>query len=358
MGETSFNFVLLIVNILVCESAHLQKAQFIPFTHSVYNLPSLPIFYQIKERAEGYPASTWPLDAKEKIIAQTYVAQDVDFGGGKNDGNVESDTGVRLEGSGLIDEDIKNRLDLGGFAGQVAASAVGTVVGNAGVNLAGNFLNKCSNRGRRSILMHKIEKRQALESNKKNGKLDKEPEVVNRIIPCPQDFLGQGGNNGGRYCNKCYCNERKCYNECRKCSNNNIGWGNGNHHNNRPNNNWSNGNHGNNWSNSGNINCRNCNCRSQGCWNTCLKCHRNNNNNNYPGNNWGNNNNYPGNNWGHNNNYPGNSWGNQNGGWRNDHGVNGRLQEGNVETIDVKDDTNTKPQSGSAGDNVEFGVDA
>ena len=47
------------------------------------------------------------------------VAQDVDFGGGKNDGNVVSDTGVKLEGSGLIDEDIKNRLDLGGFAGQV-----------------------------------------------------------------------------------------------------------------------------------------------------------------------------------------------------------------------------------------------
>ena len=47
------------------------------------------------------------------------VAQDVDFGGVENDGNVESDTGVRLEGSGLNDEDIKNRLDLGGFAGQV-----------------------------------------------------------------------------------------------------------------------------------------------------------------------------------------------------------------------------------------------
>ena len=89
-----------------------------------------------------------------------------------------------------------------------------------------------------------------------------------------------------------------------------------------------------------------------------MKCHRNNNNNNYPGNNWGNNNNYPGNNWGNNNNYPGNSWGNQDGGWRNDHGVNGRLQEGSVESVDVKDDTITKQHSESAGDNVEFGVDA
>ena len=50
----------------------LQKAQFIPFIHSAYNLPSLPIFYQVKEPAKGYPASTWPLDAKEEQIAQTY----------------------------------------------------------------------------------------------------------------------------------------------------------------------------------------------------------------------------------------------------------------------------------------------
>ena len=61
--EQRFQFIYVIL---------LQKAQFIPFTHSVYNLPSLPIFYQIKERAEGYPASTWPLDAKEEQIAQTY----------------------------------------------------------------------------------------------------------------------------------------------------------------------------------------------------------------------------------------------------------------------------------------------
>ena len=50
----------------------LQKAQFIPFTHSAYNLPSLPTFYRFKEPAKGYPASTWPLYEKEKIIAETY----------------------------------------------------------------------------------------------------------------------------------------------------------------------------------------------------------------------------------------------------------------------------------------------
>ena len=53
-------------------------------------------------------------------------------------------------------------------------------MGNAGVNLAGNFLNRCNNRGKRSILMHKILKRQALEPNKKNGYPDKEP--VSKVI--------------------------------------------------------------------------------------------------------------------------------------------------------------------------------
>ena len=239
--------------------------------------------------------------------------------------------------------------------------------------------------------MHKIEKRQALESNKKNGNPDKEPvskssnfeifvrnfsgknisnfssdifnqclfhllkEVANRIIPCPQDFLGQGGSNGGRYCNKCYCNERKCNYQCRKCSNgnngwnnHNNGWNNGNHQSNRPNNNWSNGNHGNgnNWSNSGNINCQYCNCRSQGCWNTCLKCHRNNNNN------------YPGNNWGNNNNYPGNSWGNHNGGWRNDNSVSGRLQDDSKESLNDGNKSDSKDEPKSTDDKIAFGTEA
>ena len=49
------------------------------------------------------------------------------------------------------------------FAFQVAASAVGTVVGNAAVNLGGNYIKGCNNRGKRSIFMHKLEKRQAIE---------------------------------------------------------------------------------------------------------------------------------------------------------------------------------------------------
>ena len=87
-----------------------------------------------------------------------------------------------------------------------------------------------------------------------------------------------------------------------------------------------------------------------------MKCHRN-NNNNYPGNNWGsNNNNYPsnsGSSWG--NNHPGNSWGNQHGGWRNDNGVNGRLQQDSEESQDITKESNTKIESGNESDNVEFG---
>ena len=45
----------------------------------------------------------------------------------------------------------------------MAASAVGTVVGNAAVNLGGNYIKGCNNRGKRSIFMHKLEKRQAIE---------------------------------------------------------------------------------------------------------------------------------------------------------------------------------------------------
>ena len=63
---------------------------------------------------------------------------------------------------------------------QVAASALGTVIGNVGTNLAGNFLNGCNNRGKRSIYvssndMHKMRKRQAvnLEADEKS----EDPEV-------------------------------------------------------------------------------------------------------------------------------------------------------------------------------------
>ena len=56
----------------------------------------------------------------------------------------------------------------------MAASAVGTVVGNAAVNLGGNYIKGCNNRGKRSILMHKLEKRQAIEGP--------EGKVVNDIV--------------------------------------------------------------------------------------------------------------------------------------------------------------------------------
>merc|ERR1712226_182282 len=231
MGITIYKIVFLLFSTFMCDCVNSMNFQLIPLVQLPYYTPSIPTWNQVKASVPRYPASTWPLNVAEQRSAQTY--EDVNFSQDKTDQNVEGGTSVRLEG--LNEDDIENRLNLGGlegFAGQVAASAVVTVVGNAGVNLAGNFLNKCGNRGRRSILMHKIEKRQALESNKKDGHPNKEPEIANRIIPCPQDILGQGGNNGGRYCN-----------------------------------NWSNGsNQGNNWSNSGHINCQRCNCRDGGCY--------------------------------------------------------------------------------------------
>ena len=56
----------------------------------------------------------------------------------------------------------------------MAASAVGTVVGNAAVNLGGNYIKGCNNRGKRSILMHKLEKRQAIDGP--------EGKVINDIV--------------------------------------------------------------------------------------------------------------------------------------------------------------------------------
>ena len=63
---------------------------------------------------------------------------------------------------------------------QVAASALGTVIGNVGTNLAGNFLNGCNNRGKRSIYvssndMHKMRKRQAV--NLEADETSEDPEV-------------------------------------------------------------------------------------------------------------------------------------------------------------------------------------
>merc|ERR1711981_1490002 len=141
------------------------------------------------------------------ILIPIALSQDVDFG--DNDqtpvegGDVNTKTGVQVD-----EDDVNTRffnVDLNSFVGQVAASALGTVVGNAGVNLAGNLLSNCNNRGKRSILMHKLEKRQALEVSEKSGNADEDQEVATRFI-CPQDLLGQSGsNNNGIYCDRCYC---------------------------------------------------------------------------------------------------------------------------------------------------------
>ena len=77
-----------------------------------------------------------------------------------------------------------------------------------------------------------------------------------------------------------------------------------------------------------------------------MKCHRNNNNN------------YPGNNWGNNNNYPGNSWGNHNGGWRNDNRVSGRLQDDLKESLKDGNKSNSKDEPKSTNDKIAFGTEA
>ena len=45
------------------------------------------------------------------------MAQDVQFGGNKDNVNKESETSLRLEG--VNEDDVENRFNLGGFAGQV-----------------------------------------------------------------------------------------------------------------------------------------------------------------------------------------------------------------------------------------------
>ena len=49
------------------------------------------------------------------------------------------------------------------------------MVGNVGTNLASNYLSGCNNRGKRSVLMHKLEKRQAIEAAEKSGNADADP---------------------------------------------------------------------------------------------------------------------------------------------------------------------------------------
>merc|ERR1711977_300799 len=67
---------------------------------------------------------------------------------------LEEGENVDTRNGEVSEEDVNQRffnVDLGDFGNQVAASALGSVIGNVGTNLAGNFLNGCSNRGRRSV---------------------------------------------------------------------------------------------------------------------------------------------------------------------------------------------------------------
>jgi len=245
-----------------------------------------------------------------KLTCISLAALLIHLVGSQDVGNVKfgGDEKTPVEGevdTKISEDDVNSRfltgLNLNTFAGQVAAASLGTVVGNVGTNLAGNYLQGCSNRGKRSVLMHKIEKRQALEADQKSGNADAEPEVANRLF-CPQDFLNPGSNNnnqGGGYnsCDRCSCNDWKCRQDCRKCGN--YGWSNTGNQNsgNRPqntgwsnNNNqqtgWSNNNSG--WSNSNSgqsssyVSCQSCYCSDYRCKNKCSKCRYNNNNyNNY-----------------------------------------------------------------------------
>merc|ERR1711944_169555 len=211
------------------------------------------------------------------ILIPLVLSQDiVQFGDDDKTNAEESDVNTKT-GAQVGEDDVNTRffnVDLNSFAGQVAASALGTVVGNAGVNLAGNLLNNCNNRGKRSILMHKLEKRQALEANGKTGTTDEDPEVATRFI-CPQDLLNPGGsnNNNGRYCDWCSCRDRDCRYDCRKCGNSGLGgWSSGSTS--SSNNNWGS-------SSSNSVNCNSCYCSSYSCRNTCCKCTSNNNNGHY-----------------------------------------------------------------------------
>merc|ERR1712154_364658 len=184
-----------------------------------------------------------------------------------------------------------------GFAGNVAAAAVGSVVGNVGTNLASNYLSGCSNRGKRSILMHKLEKRQAIEAAEKSMNADAEPEVQTRLF-CPQDFLnpgGSAGNNNYRFCDRCSCRDYDCNRDCRKCV--------------------INSNNGPTYSNS--INCSSCSCSSSS---SCRKyCTSRCQNNYYQGS--------SGSSW--------NNGGSYNTGWR----VAGRTNEDSEATEEVASDT-------------------
>jgi len=269
------------------------------------------------------------------VIAITITlasTQDVQFGG-----DDEVPVSVETRADEIGEDDVNSRIfgniDLNSFAGNVAAAAVGSVVGNVGTNLASNYLGGCSNRGKRSVLMHKLEKRQAIEAAEKSGNADADPEVQTRLF-CPQDFFGGGGsagNNNYRFCDRCSCRDYDCNRDCRKCvinnnngypsgwssnsgnsgssgsswsSNSNTGWSSNSGSNNRPT-----------YSNS--INCNSCSCSSSS---SCRKyCTSRCQNNYYQGS--------SGSSW--------NNGGSYNTGWR----VAGRTNEDSEATDEVANDT-------------------
>jgi len=212
-------------------------------------------------------------------------SQDVQFSG-----DDEVPVSVETRADGISEDDVNSRIfgniDLNSFAGNVAAAALGTIVGNTGTNLASNYLSGCNNRGKRSVLMHKLEKRQAIEAAEKSGNADADLEVQTRLF-CPQDFLnpgGSAGNNNYRFCDRCSCRDYDCNRDCRKCVINNNGYPSG----------WSSsnsGNSGSSWSSNSNtgwssnsgsssnrVNCNSCYCSSSSsCRRYCSKCRSNNN---------------------------------------------------------------------------------
>jgi hypothetical protein len=101
-------------------------------------------------------------------------SQDVQFSG-----DDEVPINVETRADEISEDDVNSRIfgniDLNSFAGNVAAAAVGSVVGNVGTNLASNYLSGCNNRGKRSVLMHKLEKRQAIEAAEKSGNAEADP---------------------------------------------------------------------------------------------------------------------------------------------------------------------------------------
>lgn len=314
------------------------------------------------------------------ILIPIVLSQDiVDFG--DNDQTSVEGSDVNLKTGVQVDEDDVNtrffNVDLNSFAGQVAASALGTVVGNAGVNLAGNLLNNCNNRGKRSILMHKLEKRQAIEGNERKGNTDGDPEVATRFI-CPQDLLnpgGSSGNNNGRYCDRCYCSDWDCRRDCRKCGNSGAsGWSSSSS---SGNNNWG-------QSSSNHVNCNSCYCSSNSCRNTCRKCSSNNNSGHYNNNN--NNGHYQSSsNSGHyqssstttsvscsscycsnysckrgcnkcssSNNSGWNNGGSYNNGWRSSNGVNGRTGDNSGDSEVVASQDNSEQNKNNSEESVVF----